>query len=287
MKLPVVKYSETQPRDEHGRFSDGGGAGTSPKNPPKPGAAPVSVVPSGGTTSPVLPAALASPATAAEINAAEGRLVLSLVTSRTAIDALDAQRDYDPAPRTGDREEAYRLLKWVAKDAGLNDPPGFTRELNAHGGNIVSGIEYHREKDAYVIDLLASLEPGQGVAWIHEVEQRAFADGLGVRLESLPSARGFYRKMGYTLSQRAGHLWDARKSAFHVEASIRNPKKALRLKVVLDDKDGDVGVLAVTEAVLADIRSSFTLDARRITSGPLWIESTDEDKDGWRAERRG
>ena len=223
-----------------------------------------------------------------------GRVRLGLINGFAAERLLNAQRD-DDVLRLGEHGyEAHRLLAWVAKEARSVDAlPNTVNEFNLERGRVRSGIQYQFKEGHIKIHLLGSLEGGQGAKWVHEMERIASAAGIGIELESLPEARGFYKKMGFRVVRNPGYsLWEATKSANAVKASME--------KKELGEDDSDVGVLALTKAFYAELYpqggmkskavadTPLALNPSSLLDGPLEIE-TDyaKDPDAWERLFRG
>ena len=136
-------------------------------------------------------------------------------------------------------DDAHGLLNVIKGEMGVAKRRGRAVKFVVQDGKVLSGIEYRKTGENIYIDYLGSLAPGQGAAWMHQVEAEAKQQGKGVRLTALPAAVPFYEKLGYVPhpSGKSGDMY----------------KPASKIHVLKDDSMEDVGALVCTQGEADEI----------------------------------
>ena len=188
-----VKYSEDQARDDHGRWTDGGGDGH--------GRWTDGGGDGGGDGSNV---AAGAPAQLVDVTAKNQKKLGAQAKELRA----QARDDFATAPPSKEDEALRRLHAAQYIDEVANADPkyfgknGFNRvALNANG-KIVGAISVRETMDnAGYIYHLGALEHGVGAQLMDSLMSHAKAVGWrALALESTPKAQSFYKRMGFKLT---------------------------------------------------------------------------------------
>jgi len=260
MTVVRIKYSEEQPRDEDGKWTSDGGrdedlSAMEDYMPPSSVSAPVHEPP------PIVP---------------EGHITRMLVDPATARNLErwkdEQERDDHRAGVLDDRRaEAYNLMGFIFSDGlrGRAWEQNEARVSKTHD-RILSAVQYNRLTPGVLkIELLASLQKGEGTYWINRLEKMAKTEGLDLKLESLPDAEEFYQKLGFVKTRDRVHRLQVMEKKLHAMKALEDEATvefedvgALALNAEVAAAMGLLGTVGVAEGPEEDIVLDWSLLAK-------------------------